>query len=352
MWRGRSLIFVKNNMNILMGNNTLDILAGSETWIYTLAAEMVKQGHKVTAFSHSLGFIATKLESLGVKCISEINSSVGGKIKPFSPFLEESSDEKYDVIICNHYAITRYMHDKLPNIPIIATVHGILHGEGDQIWPEHPVTEFKVDQYISVSEEVQDKLKSSYGIDSIIIRNFFDLERFKKEKKKIPEGKQPEKFLVNSNYWGKDDEINMVIKDTANFFNAQFMGIGVNFAQTWETEEVIGQVDVVWGMGRSVIEGACMGKLSVIHGRWGTGGVLTPESYEVMKKTNFSGRKYGGEANSLAASSDLVNDINAYFNSKNIDAVYKIIKENHDVKKAAAQFVEIANKLISEKICD
>lgn len=333
-------------MRILIANQTLSLLAGSETWTYTLAAELVRQGHKVTAFSTELGFIAAKLEELGVKCVKEVNSSSGAIIKPFSPILEESLDEKYDVIICNHYQITHYLHQQLPNVPIIATVHGILHGDGNEIWPEHPVTEFKVDQYISVSEEVQDKLKSSYGIDSIIIRNFFDLERYKKCDIS-PE--KPNKFLVNTNYWGKENEENIIIKEVANHFGAQFMGVGANFAQTWETEEVIAAADVVWGMGRSVIEGACMGRMAIIHGRWGTGGVLTADNYDELKKTNFSGRKYGGEANSLATANELIIPIKFNYNQKNIDSVYEKIKENHDVKKAAKQFIDIALGLIADK---
>lgn len=336
-------------MKILLANQTLAILAGSETWVLTLAAELVKQGHKVTGFSPQLGFIATKMEAMGIKCVDSIGTSGERQIKPFSIVLEEETDENFDVIICNHHDITAYLHQQLPNVPIIATVHGILHtGPNGEIYPEHPVTDFKVDQYISVSEEVQDKLKEEYGIESIIIRNFFDLERFKKEEK-LPE--KISNFLVNSNYWGKDDVISKTIKEVSTHYGAHLLAVGANFEPNSEVEDVIKQVDVVVGMGRSVFEGACMGKLALIHGRWGTGGVLTPESYEELKKTNFSGRLYrqNMNGNCLADSDDIIKNIDANFNQKNVDEVYKLVKKNHDVKKAAKQFIEIAESLIAKK---
>lgn len=343
-------------MKILLGNNTLSILAGSETWVYTLAIELKRLGHEITAYSPELGFLAAKLEAAGIKCVSSIQTAGNGQIRPFYPILEEEEDSDFDVIICNHYEITKYLHGVLPNVPIIATVHGILHyGQNGEIFPEHPVTEFKVDQYIAVSEEVQDKLKKEYGIDSIIIRNFFDLERFENKTNTYP--KSPKIFFVNSNYWGKEDQINLVIKETSMIFGGQLRAVGYGFVSNgesivnWDINKIIESSDVIFGMGRSVLEGACMGRLSVVHGRWGTGGVITPDSYEELKKTNFSGRKYGTNINNgkLATAEELADDIRKNFNFENSKAVYKLIKKNHDVKKAAQQFIEIAKIIIANK---
>lgn len=333
-------------MKILLGNNTLALLAGSETYILTLATELKKQGHEVSAYSTQLGFIATQLEGIGVKCFDKIETAGQKEMAPFDPYLKPKNGN-FDIIICAHHDVTKYLHQQLPEVPIIGIVHGILHKSPEgKIWPEHPVTDFKVN-YVVASEEIQDKLERDYNLDSIIIRNFFDLEKFKKEGSLR---ETPKVFLVNSNYWTAQDEVNQIIKQVAVHYDAQFQGVGANFQPSYEVEAIIKDVDLVFGMGRSVLEGACMGKSAVVHGRWGTGGVLTPERYEDLKKTNFSGRPDGGgEDNikqSLHSPEEIIRSIDKNFNQENVDAIYEIIKKDHNVEVAAKQFIELAQTLI------
>ena len=330
-----------------MGNNTLNILAGSETWTLTLAMEFKRLGHEITAYSPDLGLIAAKMEAAGIKCVKELTGSSAGGAKPFDPYFS-SEEGEFDVIICSHHEITKYLHSKFPNIPIIAMCHGIIHKgpESGRIYPEHPVTEFKVDQYLAPSEEVQELLKTGYNIDAKIIRQFFDLERFKKVGK-LP--KQPKTILVNSNYWGVQDDINQVIKEVADHYNAKFIGVGANFAPTYETDEIIKDVDIVFGMGRSVLEGACMGKIGVVHGRWGTGGVINPESIKILRKTNFSGRPEQGQGQGLLfTAGKIVEEIDAAWKQKTVDEMRKIVEKEHNVKTAAKEFIKIAEGLIKK----
>ncbi len=55
------------NMRILMGNNTLAMLAGSETWTYALACQFKKMGHFVACYSPELGIISDKLREQGIR---------------------------------------------------------------------------------------------------------------------------------------------------------------------------------------------------------------------------------------------------------------------------------------------
>lgn len=331
-------------MKILLGNNTLSLLAGSETYILTLATELKRLGHDVSAYSTELGFIATQLEAVNIKCFDKIETAGQKAVAPFDPYLKPKSGN-FDVIICAHHEITKYLHQQLPNVPIIGIVHGILHkGPQGQIWPEHPVTDFKVN-YVVASEEIQRKLQNDYNLDSVIIRNFFDLNKFKKEGELSA---SPKIFLVNSNYWGPQDEISRIIKDVSLNYDAQLHGVGANYQPSYEMEAIIKDVDVVFGMGRSVLEGACMGKLAVIHGRWGTGGVLTPKSYETLKLTNFSGRPWAHDyVEPVFTPVDILTGaIDLNFNQENVDAVYEIIKKDHNVEVAAKKFIELAQTLI------
>jgi len=322
-----------------MGNNTLSYLAGSETWTQTMAKEFMKLGHSVSAYSPELGLIATKMEADGVTCTNNIDGDIG--IQKFS-FILEPEREYPDVIICNHNHIASYLRKKYPTTPMICTIHGIIHldeGTGEK-FPEHPAIDIKVDKYIAVSEEVQEKLKKDYGLDSDVIRNGFDLERFKyapniKDKPKV--------FFINSNYNSPQDEVVQVVVEVAKHYDAAFQGIGVNFTPTYEVEKVLADVDVVVGMGRSLIEGVAMGKLGICHGRWGTGGVLNKDNITKIAYNNYSGRNSGGK---LMTKEEMIKEIDKYYNKKNIKDAYDWVKFEHDVVKNAKEYIDIAYSLI------
>ena len=310
---------------VLLGNNTLDSFAGSEIWTYTLATELLRRGHEVVAFSPLLGKLAPRLEAVGIRCISSL----------------AHADEPA-VVICNHHDITIALRQRFPRAPIIATVHGTLHQglRNHELLPEHPVTDFKVDQYIAVSEEVHGLLRRAYDIESVIIRNFFDLTRFSWSP--VLPNAFPRRIVVNDNYSTREDEANKVIEQVAAHYDAKLQFIGANFEETWDVEAVLRPSDVVVGMGRSVLEGFCMGKVALVHGRWGTGGILTQGTYDLLKQTNFSGRNSSGR---LASPADIIKLIDSATAQPQLDWQRAVVLEHHDVRKAAAAFIEHAHRL-------
>lgn len=316
---------MEQHLKVLLGNHNLDYLAGTETWTYTLAAELRRLGHSVVAFSPWLGQIANRLEAIGVRCVSSlVNADVP------------------NVIICNHHDITMELHHRFPRVPIIATVHGTMHkdSQSHELLPEHPVTDFKVDQYFAVSEEIQGLLLKDYSIESLIVRNFFDLTRFSPSQ--APPKATPRTIVRNDNYGTRHDEAHEVIEQVAAHYGADLRLIGANFEETWEIESVLRKSDVVVGMGRSVLEGFCMGKVALVHGRWGTGGVLNQDTYDLLKQTNFSGRNSNGR---VASSAEIIEMIDNAIAHPPLGWQRAVVLESHDVRKAATTFIEHAQRL-------
>lgn len=314
-----------------MGNNTLATYAGSELWTYTLVAELQRRGHHVTAFSPDLGAIASKLEAIGTRCTADVGTL----------------PDDCDVIICNHHDITTALHRRLPHVPIIAVVHGTSHRDPHtgQILPEHPVVDFAVGQYVAVSEEIQSLLRGSYGIEAVVLRNFFDLGRFTWTPSPV-EG-PPRNILINCNYSRPQDEPVRVMREVADHYGARLRTIGANFQEVgWAVEDAISGSDVVAGMGRSVLEGFCMGKLALVHGRWGTGGVVTEQTYDVLKLTNFSGRNSNG---GLASAGEIVGLIDEAIGHRQSDWQRRTVETNHDVRAAAASLVQRAEELLRSR---
>lgn len=301
-------------IKILLGNNSLMTLAGSETYYLTLAKELKKQGHDVNAYSPLLGIIAKKMEESGIECYSGL------------------PNKDYDVIIASHYHIVDSLRKAYPDTQIISVIHGIIHivDEVKKTWAlEHPAINSRVDQYVAVSEETRDKLKDDYNIDAKVIRNFFEIED-------CPINDKPKQILFNSNYTQKNDDYFKTIVEVANHYKADLLAIGEGFFQTPNIKEAIKQSDIVVGMGRSVLEGVAMGRIGVIHGRWGTGGILSPNNYKELQRANFSGRNNKGK---WMTAKEIITEIHKNYYDKEWRMDY--MRENHNVEKAAKEFIKL-----------
>lgn len=307
----------------------------------TLALQLKAMGHHVACFSPELGIIAKKLEEQGIYCYADLNTTF---FKPFNYVLEEEVDHKYDVIIANHWHIVEFLRSKYPVTPIISTIHGIIHTDQGEKAPEHPSLNGGVNQFISVSEEVQMKLLEEYNINSDLIRNFFDIRRLNALR---PANETPKQFLINTNYASKGDPEIEVVREAAKHFGARVAAVGQNFSLTPDITRAIEESDVVFGMGRSVLEGVAAGRLGIVHGRWGTGGVICESNIEKLQFYNFSGRNSGGK---VATVEDLIAMIETHYKPSTFEWGKQYIAREHNVVLAAEDFVRIARDLTGQSI--
>lgn len=326
-------------LNILLGNNSLSLLAGSETWTYTLALQLKAMGHKVSCFSPELGIISEELIKEGIPCYNDLTTST---IKPFSFILEEEKDLNFDIIISNHNHIVEYLRSQYPTTPIISTIHGIIHFDKDKIAPEHPALSSGVNQFVAVSEEVQEKLLKDYGIESIVIRQPIDVKKLSKTQ---PPKKKPEQFLINTNYSNKDSEEIKIIREVAKHFGAKVSAVGMNFIPQFDLSKAIGESDIVFGMGRSVLEGVAAGRLGIVQGRWGTGGVICEKNIEELRFCNFSGRNSNGV---YLTKEEMIKLIEEYYTPEVLDWGKSYMAQNHNIVLAAEEYIRIARELTGQ----
>ena len=140
-------------MKILLANNELQWLAGSQTWTKTMYRELVKS-HDVDIFT----FGENKL----------IYKSIFSKPKTFNPKIN------YDLAIINHRECLQELN-KYDNIKKkIFTSHGVIPDS------EQPCA--GADFYIAVSEEVEKNINNHGFQCSGIIRNPIDTSTFYEKK--------------------------------------------------------------------------------------------------------------------------------------------------------------------------
>jgi hypothetical protein len=329
-------------LKILLGNNTLRLLAGTETWTCTLALELKRLGHHVECFSPLHGPISERLTEQGFIC----HQQFGFRRRLLSRIVP---DRTYDIIIANHKHIVESLRRTFPKTPIISTIHGIIHRRKDEkgvekIAPEHPALKANVGQFVSVSEEVRDVLMRDYSISSVIVRNFFDFEQMKTNR---PVSPRPKRLVFNSNYNKPDSVEVQIIREVARHYGAEFVPVGLNHSTVLEMKELIERSDIVVGLGRSVLEGVALGRLGLVHGHWGTGGVVCSQTVESLRQCNFSGRNAKGR---MMAPDEIIQQIDRHYNAGNLGWGVEYVRREHNVVSAAARYVQLARDLIASRV--
>lgn len=139
-------------MKILITNNTLDTIGGSETHAYALIKQLSKD-NEVTAFSKRLGTIANILKNDIIKVVDKTSN-----LKP----------NDFDLILASHTSTIPHIMNF--NCTTVQTCHGIF------TTLEQPTA--LVNKHVAISQEVKDHLATE-EFKSKLILNGIDCERFK-----------------------------------------------------------------------------------------------------------------------------------------------------------------------------
>lgn len=125
-------------MKILLTNNHLERLGGSETWVYTMAQELKRRGHQVGVYTKVKGFVSDLLKDL-----------------------LDDEPKDYDLALINHNSCIG-----------VDAKYKIFTSHGTVPELERPVE--GADYYVAVNENVAEK----YNLKTII-KNPIDTELFK-----------------------------------------------------------------------------------------------------------------------------------------------------------------------------
>lgn len=241
---------------ILVANNHLKRVGGSETFTYTLVEALIKKGFEVEYFTFFKGEVSQRIErDLDVKFMSK---------------------NKYDLILANHNTCVNYLSKRGV---IIQTCHGIFPKE------EQP-TKY-ADGHVGISKEVKDHLKT-LGFNSEIIVNGIKCERYNIKK---PINTELKSVLSLS----QSEPANDKIMAACQALGLQFSKFNKNENPVWHVEDMINKVDLVLGLGRSAYEAMACGRAVVVFDERAyfqsySDGYMTPDLVKKCVENNCSGR--------------------------------------------------------------
>lgn len=266
-------------MKVLVTNNTLRDIGGSETYAYSLIKELDKRSDiEVTGFSKQLGKISNLLASDGIKIVDKV-------------------DDVYELVLASHTSTIAFLKDI--KAKRIQTCHGI--------YPPLEQPSPIVDIRVSISNEVFNHLKNK-GYDSTIIHNGVNCDRFKPVNKL-------NKSVKNILSLSQSHELNIKLKNICDTLNIGFKSLNKFKNPIFNVENEINKADLVISLGRGVYESMACGrnvlildKRPYVIGPPLGDGLITDKNIDKFILNNCSGRY----SKHIYTDDEIINEINKY----------------------------------------
>lgn len=307
---------INKPLNILITNHSLVRRGGTETYIESLVKELKTFGHNVDIWTKIPGAVSDSIRNKYGCSINNVKRS-------------------YDLILVNHNFMAKRLLEEGIKGYKIQTCHGV-YVELEQPYPG-------MDKYVSISDEVQQHLKSK-GFESELIRNGIDCDTFKPHNK-VNKTKSVYSLSQNSSL---NDRIAEICKSIGYTFtsNNKFKN-PVN-----DTYNKINNADVVISLGRGAYETMACGKPVIVldHRDYSdcfADGLLTLENINESIKNNCSGRRYKISPNDNQIKDWILSATNSLGNQMRDYAI-----NNFNITTQLTRYIQLYNKYAPEKSQD
>ena len=200
--------------------------------------------------------------------------------------LENLTGDAFDVAHIHHNVMAMEVRRRFPDLPLVFLSHGVL-----PFLEQSPPVDIGIAHYMAVSEEVQANIVRQ-GIRENrveIFRNIVDSDKFS-PRTSLPA--RPSRALVLSNKLDPATENTM--RSACEHLGIAMTFAGMRFGVVHQDflPNAINQADIVFTLGRGVIETMMCGRVPIVLDHQGGDGMVTPDNLEHLMKRNFSGRTY------------------------------------------------------------
>jgi hypothetical protein len=303
-------------MRILIGTHQLSWIGGADTYTVTAAEHLQRLGHDVSIFAGELGEMTEAARRSGLVVTDD----------------EQALPEDPDVIYAQDAYAALLLADRCPRTPQAF----VIHTDDYDLW--HPPQVPGLTQaVVALHERVAKRVRSAALAPEIVrLRQPVDTHRF------APRGPlqdPPRRALLLGNYL-MGDQRKLVLTACADAgiecVEAGYRGPG----PTGEPERLMGDVDIVIGKARVIVEAMASGRAAYVFDHNGGDGWVTPERYELLEADNF-----GGQAEAVATDLErLRSDLKSYRPDMG-PANRELAVANHSVLKHVQELVLLFQRL-------
>lgn len=255
-------------MKILITTHQMADFAGSEIYTYELARALKAAGHTVTVYSRYIGSFEFLLAQAGIELVSN---------------LKELADRTFDIAHVHHHINALEVRLHFPKLPIFFLSHG-----AKTFLENPPPIAINITRYGAVSDLVAKNLRRQGIPKSLItpVNNIVDDELYTEES---PINTRIKKALIISNRM--DAETVRRIESACTIAHIELTKVGSSFQRldSFDIPAAINSVDVVFTIGRGVVEAMMCGRVPFVFDHRGGDGLMTPALYEDSAAFHFSG---------------------------------------------------------------
>lgn len=308
-------------MRVLLTNNTLSALAGSELYVLDVARELKRLGHMPVAYSPALGAVADCLRAEDIPVVDDLATL------PFRP----------DVIHGQHHLETMTAVASLPGVPAVYFCHGFAPRE------EMPPVFPRIFRYVAVDAACRERVVRDAAVPAAavhVVLNFANLERFRPRN---PLPARPASALVFSNE-ATDANYVRVVREACGRHGISLEVIGRGCGNVVAApHELLPRHDIVFAKARCAIESMAVGCAVVICGTHGLGPMVTRANVETLREWNF-----GFRTMTVRHSVDAVDAAIRGYDAADAAAVSVLMRQQADVRDAVRRIVAIYEAAILE----
>lgn len=308
-------------MHLLFTNNTLHSLAGSELYVYDMALELQRRGHRVSCFTLNPGLIANKLREQGISVATSVE--------------EMQALPLPDLIHAHHRLEARLAASCFPQVPIVYACLG----------PFHPLEQPGLDRglftrFLAISQDVKANMVCYQQIlaEKIsVIPNFVDLSRFTAVR---PLSKKPRRVLLLTNYFKTEGIVEKACKIAGDL---ELKAIGIPNGAVWNVEDYLDWADVVVTSARGALQALAMGRAVVVYRPTGSDGLLTPANFEASFYHNFSGRAFARHFDAATMAGEITS-----YKPAEVQELQERIRSEFSLPRAADSLLQLYQQTIDE----
>jgi hypothetical protein len=255
-------------VRVLIAYESLVDYAGTETYILTIARQLLALGHEVVVYARTLGPMADFMRAEKIAVIGEA----------------DALPEACDAVLAQDAASAYEMRDRYPDAACVCTVHS--RGFALSIPPQ-------VGGICGAVVVFNDRVRrfveqAAFHAPIVRLRQPIELKRFGVL------GRQStglHRALVLSNYLRGPQA--QLLKDACANVGAELVTVGAHGAPMARPEHAIADADMVFGLGRSILEAMAGRRAAYVYGVAGVDGWVTPDNYAGLEADGFAGQVSG-----------------------------------------------------------
>ncbi len=301
------------HVRLVLASRQVSARGGSETYLLTVARELVRLGHEVTIHADS-----GEADLDADDGIARSHGAVG-------------LPAEVDVIIAQDAIVSFALAERFPGTPQIFVVHSSVH---DLQLP--PQLSGLVGVVVVMNDRVHARMRALASPPDRIVR-LTQPVAFDPFSHPRPLPERATRLLSLGNRLDGDRRAALVAACEQN--GAEFVQIGAHAGTVIEPSAAIADADIVVGYGRCIVEAMMAGRAAFVFDHQGGDGWITAENYADAEADGFVGRV--GEPLSVDDLATALAGYRASMGSTNRDLALR----HHDAAEHARQLVDLARSL-------